>query len=166
MRFIKILILSFIFLPFVNAATINVTNGSLIFTKNNEYKNDDFVLDNGTLVANGKKQNSLGSLTLNSSSTLDFSGGDGRLNFDDSVSVWSGTLSIVNWNNKDRLRIKNIDSLKLSQIIFVNPAQEIGFFSAELKGQDIIPVIPEPSTIFAGFFILLLTLWVKFCKIH
>ena len=110
----------------------------------------------------------LGALTLNSTSTVDLTS-TSVLHFANSSSnVWTGTLSILNWNGTVTTgggaeqilfgtSVAGLTAAQLSQISFIDPA---GFapgtyfaaFATDLTG-EIVPSltpVPEPSTWAAG----------------
>ena len=123
-------------------------------------------LSGGTLGTGGFSD-TVGVLTLSSSSTVDLGSGTSILNFaNSSGATWvnGSTLYVANWNGSwsggggDQL-IFGSTSLGLVQgqinnIIFVNPNGATGHFSSRILGSGEIVPVPEPATI--GFGSLLL----------
>lgn len=174
--------------------TISIEGGTLFISENSASagtdvqfgSNTNVVYSNGNLVV-GESNESMGtlSLTLSSTSTIDFTGSatDSILAFDDSSGIdWSSseTLQVVNWDGvplnlgtgagagtggggTDQFYIGSnsmgLTEDQLSKIKFVNPiGLPSGIYDAYiLSTGEIVPgVIPEPSTYICGGFLLLL----------
>jgi hypothetical protein len=137
------------------------------------------ILNGGTFDTGGNSEpgtvgQTIGPLTLQSSSTIDLGNGASKLNFADSKSQsWSGTLSILNWtgtqgvgNGVDQLLFgtsattPGVTANQLLEIQFVNPNGVAGTYSAMYNPTNMAEVIPslvavpEPGTWAAGALIL------------
>lgn len=151
------------------AGDVAVNGGTLLLSAANQIADtSDMTLGGGTFDTNGNNE-SLGTLTLSSSSTIDL-GSASVLDYDASISEsWSGTLTVTNWNGDENgggttqlifgtnaagLTLAQVDSIR-----FINPT---GFtpgtyFARILASGEVVPVIPEPSTVISG---VLLSLFV------
>ncbi|MHA3774138.1 autotransporter-associated beta strand repeat-containing protein [Verrucomicrobiota bacterium sgz303538] len=107
----------------------------------------------------GQISETVGALTLASSSILDFGTGSAGaiLNFaDSSFQSWTGTLSIYNWTlGKDQLFFGNSDFAltepQLNSIIFYSDAGTTSLGSASiLSDGQVIAAVPEPSTLLSA----------------
>ncbi|WOO39515.1 beta strand repeat-containing protein [Rubellicoccus peritrichatus] len=151
------------------AGDVVVNGGTLLLSAANQIADiSNMTLGGGTFDTNGNNE-SLGTLTLSSSSTIDL-GSASVLDYDASISEsWSGTLTVTNWNGDENgggttqlifgssaagLTLAQVDSIR-----FINPA---GFtpgtyFARILSSGEVVPAVPEPSTVISG---ILLSLFV------
>jgi autotransporter-associated beta strand protein len=110
-------------------------------------------LGGGTFASGGFGQ-TLGTLTLNSSSTIDFGSGASALVFSDSSTIgWAGTLSILNYTTgTDSLKFGSGSSaLTGSQLAAINFGSGL---TAQIDASGFVTgvsAIPEPSTYAAIF---------------
>jgi hypothetical protein len=146
-------------------------------------------LSGGTFATGGFGQasNTLGTLTLSTTSTIDLGSGASVVHYDvSSGQAWStgSTLYVDNWNGTfntgggtDQLLFgTTIDGItgsngtsggipdggQLSQIIFINPNGDGGTWDATiLSDGEVIPfrALPEPGTYAAGGVVTLLACW-------
>ncbi|MGE9292540.1 MAG: hypothetical protein ACQKBW_02915 [Puniceicoccales bacterium] len=151
---------------------ISVSGGTLLLASSNQIDNNTSMELAGGNFATGGNSETLGSLTLSSTSTIDLGEG-GTLNFaDSSSSTWSGTLLITNWGNDNSesefsqiyfgTDASSLTADQVNSISFVNPeGMAPGIYGAKLLANgQLVPfsnfsVIPEPSTVMGG---ILLTL--------
>jgi fibronectin-binding autotransporter adhesin len=128
------------------------------------------ILNGGTFLVGGdtfRYSETLGTLTLSASSTIDFgawSGGTNTLSFTDSSAItWTGTLTITNWQGvamttNDVTQILfgtgGLTSTQLSQIYFAS--QDID--GGALIGGELVPV-PEPRVYAAAVALLAVVGW-------
>jgi autotransporter-associated beta strand protein len=100
----------------------------------------------------------LGTLTLNSNTTLDLGTGvaGSLLNFaNSSAASWTGTLSIYNWTGPvDTLTFGNsssaLTSTQLTQVQFFSDAGLSALGSAQISNLGVLTPVPEPSTWMLG----------------
>jgi len=107
------------------------------------------VLNSGTFATGGFSE-TVGALTLSSSSTLDFGSGTSALVFaDSSAKTWSGTLALTNFDiGTDTLRFgSSISALTVSQLNEIS----LSGYTASLDSSGFVTftAIPESST-YAG----------------
>jgi autotransporter-associated beta strand protein len=131
--------------------TVN-SGGTLLTSTANQFGNTTpLTLAGGTFNTGGTSQ-SLGALSLTSSSTIDLADGSSIVNFGGTSTRTDGTLSITNWSGSlsgagtDRIIFANpLDPTFLSNINFA------GFTpgAMQLPGGEIVPA-PEPSTWIGG----------------
>jgi autotransporter-associated beta strand protein len=154
-------------------SAINVTGGTLLLgdTGSSSHRRlntaANVTLGGGTLaserasLAANTITESVGTLTLTASSTLDFGdlgakGGNTSLTFTD-ASSWTGVLSILNWQGdgytnstlptSDHLYFSDTTNLNLGQIQFIIGGQVVG---SRLLGNEVVAAIPEPTSIGAA----------------
>jgi autotransporter-associated beta strand protein len=138
----------------VNAATISLNQGTLLLGASNVL-GGSVALAGGSLALASGISETVGTLTLSSSSTISFGGGDESLTFSGASSWTGGTqLTITNYDDSgsadDQLFFTgSLSAAQLSQIKFVNPGGfATGSYDAQIIGGRVTPVnvIPEPST--------------------
>ena len=142
---------------FNNSPNIDISGGTLLTSFNDLIPNSSaFTLSGGTL-ATGGFSDTVGSLTVASSSVLDLgtSGGTAIWTFANSASTtWTGTLAVWNWSGNatglgaDQLYFGagGLTSDQLANISFVNPAGfDPGTYSAGLLGTGELVPVPEPG---------------------
>jgi len=162
-----------------SATSIQLNAGALTLGAANQIANGtDLILNGGTFrVGNASAgyADSLGDLTLNSSSTIDLGAAAGLrdLVFVDSSGVaWSGgaTLTVANWagtlsgGTAGRIffgsNASGLGAGQLSQITFSGytaGAQLLG--TGELVPLSLTSAVPEPGTYAAGFLLLAVLVW-------
>ncbi len=139
----------------------SLMDGTLVLGSNTALPaNSPFNLSGGTL-ATGGFSTSTGQFNLAGNAVIDYgTGGAGNtLNFADaSAAVWSGTLSIWNWQGAegvlgtDRLNFTsaaNLGSIDLANVNFYNGIDNTGLLGgggAMWVGNDLVPV-PEPGVL-------------------
>ncbi len=144
---------------------INIEDGTLSLGASHRINNNvDIELSGGTFDTGGFSER-VDTLTLSASSTIDLGSGSSTLLFSDSsAETWdsSAILSITNWSGStsgggtDVIRFGNntsaLTTTQLNQIRFVNPVGfNPGIYNAIiLSNGEIVPVVPEPSTIIFG----------------
>lgn len=139
---------------FSSASAIIIESGGTVL-----YSRDDQLgaavginLDGGTLDL-GARDDSLGSLTLSSSSTIDFDGGSSTFTFTDAFYT-GGTLTVSNWTSgNDQLIFSVAVPTAFLENVFWEAQNITG--ARQLSTGEIIP-IPEPSTYLTGIAGLLL----------
>ncbi|HIL71336.1 MAG TPA: hypothetical protein EYG38_15980, partial [Verrucomicrobia bacterium] len=138
----------------VNAATISLNQGTLLLGAS-DVLGGSVALAGGSLALASGISETVGTLTLSSSSTISFGGGDESLTFSGASSWTGGTqLTITNYDDSgsadDQLFFTgSLSAAQLSQIKFVNPGGfATGSYDAQIIGGRVTPVnvIPEPST--------------------
>lgn len=157
----------------LQSSTIEINGGTLLIDDSNQINNNtNIILSGGTLKLGGNSASeteSLGTLTLNGNSTIDFGGADWTLAFADSSGVtWDedAILTITNWggtpvngNGADQLFFGTdslgLTSQQLSQIRF---ADYPGSPNLHLVDGEVVPV-PEPKFYFGGGMLLTLIVW-------
>ncbi len=138
----------------IQAGTISQSASDLIASSTN------MTLSGGTYQLVGGASQTLGTLTLTASSTIDFAGGASILAFADSSGAsWASgaILSIINWQGSPisgggsaRLVFGGLTSSQLAQIKFIDPAGWTGTYDGiQLKSCEVVPV-PEPSSVVAA----------------
>lgn len=139
---------------FSEGATVAVNGGSLTFGAANQIGAAVAVsLGGGTFnTGNFASSTTLGALTLNASSLIDFGGASGSAVFADSHSItWSGTLSLNNFTSGSSLRFgtdaTGLTGTQLSQISATN----FSGFGLDSSGFLTATAVPEPSTYAAIF---------------
>ena len=127
----------------VNAGTLALGAASRIASTSN------LVMGGGTFATGGFNQ-TLGTLTLSGSSTLDFGAGTSALVFSDSsAATWSGTLTLTNFTvGTDTLNFSSVSGLTVAQI---NQISLSGYTALGLDSSGFVTfsAIPEPAT-YAG----------------
>ncbi|HEY9250264.1 MAG TPA: autotransporter-associated beta strand repeat-containing protein, partial [Rariglobus sp.] len=128
------------------ATTVN--GGTLALGASDRIANtSDLVLGGGTFATGGFGE-TLDTLTLNASSTIDFGAGASALVFSASNSItWTGTLTLLNFDiNTDSLKFgSSISALSLAQLNAISLAG----YTAALDSSGFVvfsATIPEPST--------------------
>lgn len=144
---------------------IVVNGGTLLQLTTSDQIGDasDLTLNGGTFEV-ADANDDLGTLTLSADSTIDLSGDNAVIEFDDSSSeTWSGSLlTITDWDG-DRDGGGNeqiifgttsggLTTDQLQRIVFINP---LGFAPGNyaaviLSSGEIVPAVPEPSTYMTG----------------
>lgn len=149
-----------------NTSDISVTGGTLLLSTANQIANDaDLSLDNA-LFSLQDNDETLGTLTLTSTSTIDMgvnSGPGAILTFSDTVSsgtYLAGTLVIDNWdgipdtgNGNNQIIFASSLSQNFLDNVFWSDLNRVG--AKQLPTGEIVPfsVIPEPSTYIGGGFL-------------
>jgi len=124
-------------------------------------------LSGGTWATNGNSE-TLGTLTLSATSTLDFGGGNSIINFaNSSGTAWTPgrILYLVNWSGTpyvgggaDQIyfgtNTLGLTAAQAGQIIFVNPAGWTGFFPGMLLANGEFVPVPETSSIIGAIALL------------
>jgi len=124
-------------------------------------------LSGGTWATNGNSE-TLGTLTLSATSTLDFGGGNSIINFaNSSGTAWTPgrILYLVNWSGTpyvgggaDQIyfgtNTLGLAAAQAGQIIFVNPAGWTGFFPGMLLANGEFVPVPETSSIIGAIALL------------
>ena len=142
----------------VSSMTINA--GTLAMGVNNTlWTATPVILGGGTLATGNFSQiNALGALTLTDDSTIDMgSVGSSILECADShLALWSGMLTITNWNGSlsgggaDELFFGSsalgLTPSQLSEIVFVDPNGLQGSYQAEILATGEVVPTPEPTT--------------------
>lgn len=136
---------------YTGATTVNA--GTLALGAADRIANSSALVLGGGTFATGGFGETLGMLTLNASSTLDFGAGASALVFDDSHSIaWTGTLTLLNFDiGTDSLKFgTSISALTLAQLNSISLAGYTA--SLDSSGFVTFSAIPEPSTyaMFAG----------------
>jgi len=149
----------------LRSSNIDVNGGTLLVDESDQIDdNANMTLDGGTLDLGGTQgtaeTESLGTLTLNADSTIDFGGADWQLDFaDSSGETWdpNATLTIENWDGipidgdgNDQLSFgtdnTGLTQQQLSQIRFADhPDMRVG----HLNDGEVVPV-PEPKFYVGG----------------
>ena len=124
----------------VSAGTLALGAASRIASTSN------LVMGGGTFATGGFSQ-TLGTLTLSGSSTLDFGAGTSALVFSDSSAIsWSGLLNLTNFDiGTDTLRFgTSISALTIAQLNQIS----LSGYTASLDSSGFVTfaAIPEPST--------------------
>ncbi len=118
-------------------------------------------LAEGAVLQAGDFSNTLAALTVSGNAVLAMTGTNGIIIFGDSTSSdWTGAaLSITGWNGladgggTERVIFGNagLTAGQLAQITFLDPEGFApGTYTAAFAGNEIIPLIPEPSVLFTG----------------
>lgn len=128
-----------------------ISGGSLIFGNSNAIADSsEIILSGGTLALNGNSD-TVGSLTLNSNSTIDLGTGNVNLTFN-GATYNGGQLTVNNWNGStggggsDQIRFTSAPSQVFLDNVFWSDRNITG---ATMIGDEIVPV-PEPSTVAGG----------------
>lgn len=143
------------------SGTTTINNGKLTLGADNALPSGSPMILGGGKLATGifSQTNSLGPLTLGSSSIIDMGAlGSSTLKFADShLMSWSGLLTVTNWNGSfagggpDELFFGSLDSSltlgQLSDIIFTNPNSLIGDYQTRILATGEIVPVPEPGSI-------------------
>tara|TARA_B100000965_G_scaffold406433_1_gene445346 strand:+ start:3865 stop:5502 length:1638 start_codon:yes stop_codon:yes gene_type:complete len=150
---------------------IVVNGGTVLWTSNEQIANSsNMTLNSGTLNLNGADE-TLGTLTLSSTSSVNFGSGSSILTFaDSSATSWGGSAEmwLFNWSGSDTgggtdqliFSSAGLTATQLGQIYFVNPAGFApGVYHSKFIGSEVVPAVPEPSTIIAGGLVLLILGW-------
>ncbi|WP_309398949.1 hypothetical protein [Cerasicoccus maritimus] len=138
-----------------------INGGTLLISEANQIQNSSDVTLNGGTIAIGETSERIDTLTLSSDSSIDFTGANGQLTFDDSTgATWDSgaTITITNWNGAnngggdDQLSFgtSGLTETQIGQIKFYNPTGlPAGIYDARmLTSGEVVPVvpIPEPGT--------------------
>ncbi|MBX3740366.1 MAG: autotransporter-associated beta strand repeat-containing protein [Akkermansiaceae bacterium] len=119
------------------------------------------ILAEGAVLQAGNFTNTFAALTVSGNAVLAMSGTNGIITFGESISAdWTGgALSITGWNGlesgggTERVIFENagLTAGQLAQITFVNPEGFApGTYGAAFIGNEIVPLIPEPSVLLTG----------------
>jgi len=142
-----------------------INGGTLLISQADQIRDSSDVTLNGGTIAIGETTETVDTLTLSANSTIDFTGTNGVLTFDDSKSaVWDAgsTITVNNWNGEvdgggsDRLNfgVDGLTETQIGQIKFFNPTGlPAGLYDARmLASGEVVPLvpIPEPSTYAIG----------------
>lgn len=144
------------------AGDIVVNGGTLLLGNSNQIvDNSAMTLAGGTFDSGGNSE-TLDTLTLDASSTIDM-GNAGTINFATSIGEsWSGTLFVTNWAGNKTGGGSNqlifgsstagLTTGQLNSIRFINPTgfSPGTYYANILSSGEIVPVIPEPSTYMMG----------------
>jgi len=143
---------------------VDLEGGTLLLAASNQIANGaGLTLDGGTLSTNGFDE-TLGTLTFSSSSTINLGGGASLLSFaDSSAASWvgSGNLLITNWTEgSDQIFVGNssagLTSTQLDRIRFVDPfGPGSGLKKALILSTGEIVPVPEPAALLSSVLILL-----------
>ena len=147
----------------LNATTsLNVANATVTLENTDAVNINAAVnLAEGSVIQAGNFSNALGALTVSGNAVLAMSGTNGIITFGDSASAdWTGgALSITGWSGlesgggTERVIFENagLTTGELAQITFVNPEGFApGTYGAAFIGNEIVPLIPEPSVLLTG----------------
>jgi fibronectin-binding autotransporter adhesin len=144
----------------IEAATINITGGTLLLGDSDQLANsNDMILDGGTFATGGNDE-ILSTLTLSSNSTIDMGSGSSILQYADGGDYQTGLLTIDNWSGTPSIG-GGTDQIIFGQTLspsFLSNVfwSDLGITGAiQLESGEIVPVIPEPSTIIGGLLLLL-----------
>ncbi len=158
-----------------NAITGNLniqSGGTLLLAQSHQINNtSNLTLAGGTFNTQGNSE-TLGTLTLNATSTIDLGNGNSILQFANSAAPpWnvSAQLLIQNWSGlltgggTDQIYFGNNTSgltpAKLSQIQFINPAGLApGTYGAQILPTGEIVPVPEPTALLTASLVLILCL--------
>lgn len=148
----------------------NITGGTLLLGSSNVISNSSNVsMSSGTTLAINGKTDTVGTLTLNGSSTIDMGAGVGSsISFANSSAINWGTniLTIANYDpgaDNDYVYFgttgSGLSAADIGQIRFLDPVGYAPglYYARILSDGRIVPIVPEPATIIGG---LLLALWV------
>jgi len=153
-----------------SSSNIAVNTGGTVLLNASSAAGGNVTLSGGKLAlsTSGSVSESLGSLTLTTSSTIDFGGQAGSSILFTGLSSYSGQLTINNWSASDNLAFSSNNNLAA----FVNNgsttnvqfniggvdygARVIADPNAGFAGDYELVAIPEPRTIAAGLLLILL----------
>ncbi|MFM8887461.1 MAG: beta strand repeat-containing protein [Chthoniobacterales bacterium] len=153
-----------------SSITVN-SGGTLVLGASNQIGDSiNLVLNGGTLLVGASNlSETLGTLTLNASSTIDFGnfGATGlrQLTFSTNTAniTWTGTLTITNWQGVANATsdftdlifgVGGLNTNQLAQIRFANQGNATG----TLLGGELVPV-PEPQVYAAALALLAFVGW-------
>jgi autotransporter-associated beta strand protein len=141
---------------FTAAPNINIAAGTLLTSSANLIPNTSALTLSGGTLNTGGFSDTVGSLSLLSSSVIDLGAGASIFTFaDSSGQSWSGLLSIWNWSGSltgsgaDQLNFLSagLSGTQLSNVRFVDPAGlPAGTYGATFIGNELVPV-PEPTAL-------------------
>lgn len=142
---------------------ITLEGGSLVFNGSNQIDDStDLILSGGDVELNGNSE-TLGSLTLDEDSTIDFGDIAGSTLFtfaDDGGADWAGELFITGWNGlaqgggSDQLTFGSILQSNVDRISFIDPFGNGQTLSARLLASGEVVPVPEPGSLAAGIALL------------
>ena len=151
-------------------SAVTITNGDIQLGRSDAINNfAGMTLGNSIFETQGFSD-TLGSLTLAQTSTLDLGSGNSIVRFDNSqANFWTGTLSIANWSGSragggvDQLFFgidgAGLTNGQIAQIQFLNPAGlGPGNYAGQLLSTGELVPVPEPaavSSLIAGAALLL-----------
>lgn len=143
---------------------VDLEGGTLLLAASNQIADSaGLTLDGGTLSTDGFDE-TLGTLTFSSSSTINLGGGASLVNFaDSSAASWagSGNLLITNWTDgSDQIFVGNssagLTSTQLDRIRFVDPfGPGSGLKKALILSTGEIVPVPEPGALLSSVLIIL-----------
>ena len=139
----------------IASGTITINDsGTLLLGAANQIGSSDLSFNGGNFSTGGFSD-TIGTLTLDKSSTIDFGSGASVLDFSTAGTFGASTvLTINNWTGNigfsggtDQLIFSTTvpDTGQLAQISFVNPGSQTGTFAGFLVGSEVVPV-PEASS--------------------
>jgi autotransporter-associated beta strand protein len=144
--------------------TVISTGGTLLLAANNQIANtSNMTLSGGTFNTGGFTE-TLGTLTLTANSTIDMGNGSSVLTFSPTWTPAGNTLTILNWTGlvhgggTDQIFFGNsqlFTTAQLASIRFDGYAPG----AMQLSTGEIVPIIPETSTLVAGALVVLLSIF-------
>ncbi len=160
-------------------SAVVINGGTLLLNNDNQINNAATITLGGGTLSTGGYDDTVGTLTLTSSSVIDLGSSTGsNLYFAGSAAQsWSSSalLTIQGWSGSwsgggaDRIYFGNspsaLTSAQISQIRFVNPtgAGAGTYYATLLSTGELVPTlispVPEPSTIIGGAGVVLLLGW-------
>jgi autotransporter-associated beta strand protein len=149
----------------IAATEIQITGGTLLLGTSNQIDNATQMTLAGGTFATGGNSETLSTLTLSSTSTIDMGGSSSQLEFVDGGTYSSGSLNIENWSGTpgygggtDKIIFgQSLSAAFLNSVVWKNINGQDVYGAIQLASGEIVP-IPEASTLMGGGLLSLLAI--------